>query len=115
MSFVACAKAIHSQPFGQCFLLLHPLELFQGTSGIARAAPFPSLPGLRCSTKNSQAFFINHSPTPTRSFGVWIAILFTLVAFLRVSKTAGWIFVPYLAWVSFATFLGFMPWWMNPG
>lgn len=44
---------------------------------------------------------------------LWIAILFTLLAFLRVSKPAGWLLVPYLAWVSFATFLNFTLWRMN--
>ena len=46
---------------------------------------------------------------------LWTAILCTLLAFGRVSKLAGWMLVPYLAWVSFATVLNFMLWRMNPG
>lgn len=46
---------------------------------------------------------------------LWFAILSTLLAFLRVSKPAGSMFVPYLAWVSFATFLNYTLWRMNPG
>jgi tryptophan-rich sensory protein len=43
------------------------------------------------------------------------AILVTLLAFLRVSRPAGWMMVSYLAWVSFAAFLNFTLWRMNPG
>jgi tryptophan-rich sensory protein len=45
---------------------------------------------------------------------MWIAILLTLLSFLRVQKTAGLLLVPYLAWVSFATFLNFTLWRLNP-
>lgn len=46
---------------------------------------------------------------------LWIAIVCTMLAFLRISKPAGWMLVPYLAWVSFAAFLNFTLWRMNPG
>ena len=46
---------------------------------------------------------------------LWTAILVTLLAFLRVSRAAGWMFVPYLAWVSFASVLNFTLWRMNQG
>jgi len=46
---------------------------------------------------------------------LWLAILFTLLAFLRVSKAAAFLLLPYLAWVTFATFLNFTLWRMNPG
>lgn len=39
----------------------------------------------------------------------------TLVAFWRVRKAAGWLFVPYLAWVAFATALTFAVWRGNLG
>jgi tryptophan-rich sensory protein len=45
---------------------------------------------------------------------LWIAILATLVAFWRVSVAAGVLFLPYLAWVSFAFFLNVALWRMNP-
>jgi len=45
---------------------------------------------------------------------LWIAILLTLVSFMRVNKMAGILFIPYLAWVSFATALNFMLWRLNP-
>ncbi len=46
---------------------------------------------------------------------LWAAILLTLLAFHRVSRTAGLLFVPYLAWVTFATILNFTLWRLNPG
>ncbi len=44
---------------------------------------------------------------------LWLAILVTWVSFRRVNMTAGWLFVPYLAWVSFATYLNFALWRLN--
>ena len=46
---------------------------------------------------------------------LWFAILVTLLSFLRVSMVAALMFVPYLAWVSFAAFLNFTLWKMNGG
>lgn len=44
---------------------------------------------------------------------LWLAITLTMRAFLRVSKVAGLMLVPYLAWVTFAAFLNFTLWRMN--
>lgn len=44
---------------------------------------------------------------------LWLAIAFTSVLFFRLSKAAGWMFVPYLAWVSFAGVLNFEIWQLN--
>lgn len=45
---------------------------------------------------------------------LWTAILMTMLAFLRVNKAAGWMMAPYLAWVTFAAFLNFTLWRLNP-
>jgi len=45
---------------------------------------------------------------------LWIAILLTLLAFHGVSRKAAWLMVPYLGWVTFATFLNFTLWRLNP-
>lgn len=60
-------------------------------------------------------FFGAHAPgwALLDIIALWFAILLTLLAFLRVSKPAGWLLVPYLAWVSFATFLNHTLWRMN--
>ena len=44
---------------------------------------------------------------------LWAAILATLVAFRRVSRVAGLLFVPYLAWVTFAAVLNLEIWRLN--
>ena len=44
---------------------------------------------------------------------LWLAILATTAAFFRCLKAAGWLLVPYLAWVSFAGVLNFTIWRMN--
>ena len=44
---------------------------------------------------------------------LWIAIIATLWAFWRVMPAAGWLLVPYLAWVSFAAVLNGSIWFLN--
>ena len=45
--------------------------------------------------------------------GLWVAILLTLLTFRRVNAAAGGLFVPYLAWVTFAMTLNYTLWRMN--
>ena len=44
---------------------------------------------------------------------LWFAILLTILKFLKVSKPAGILLLPYLLWVSFAAFLNFFLWNLN--
>jgi tryptophan-rich sensory protein len=44
---------------------------------------------------------------------LWLTILATLILFWRRDRTAGLLFVPYLAWVSFASALNFAIWQLN--
>ncbi len=44
---------------------------------------------------------------------LWAMIFATLLSFWKISTIAGWLFVPYLAWVSFATILNFEIWRFN--
>ncbi len=44
---------------------------------------------------------------------LWLAIVTTTVAFFRRSQIAGWLLVPYLAWVTFAAVLNFAIWRLN--
>ena len=41
------------------------------------------------------------------------AVIATMCAFWRHDRLAGWLFVPYAAWVSFATLLNFAFWRLN--
>jgi translocator protein len=42
-----------------------------------------------------------------------LAVVLTTVAFQRVSKLAGWLFLPYLLWLGYAGALNFAIWQMN--
>lgn len=57
----------------------------------------------------SPLFFGLHRPDLAFAdiVALWVAIVATTVAFWRVSPAAGLLFVPYLAWVSFAAVLNF--------
>jgi len=44
---------------------------------------------------------------------MWIFILMTIFAFAQVNKTAAWLLVPYISWVSFATILNYTIWQLN--
>ncbi|QIN84031.1 sensory protein TspO [Rubrobacter tropicus] len=45
---------------------------------------------------------------------LWTAILLTIWAFRPISRPAALLLVPYLAWVTFATFLNAGIWFLNP-
>jgi tryptophan-rich sensory protein len=63
----------------------------------------------------SAVFFRLRSPGPAfvEIVMLWFAILVTSVAFWRVVPAAGWLFLPYLIWVSYATALNFSIWQLN--
>lgn len=44
---------------------------------------------------------------------LWLAVGATMLAFFRLDAVAGWLFVPYLAWVSLATALNVSVWRLN--
>ena len=44
---------------------------------------------------------------------LWMAILATILTFRNVNTFAGWLLVPYLAWVTFASALNYAIWRMN--
>jgi tryptophan-rich sensory protein len=44
---------------------------------------------------------------------MWVYIIRTIGAFIRVDRTAGYLLYPYLVWVSFATILNFSIWILN--
>ena len=45
---------------------------------------------------------------------LWVAILFNIIFFYRISKAAGIILVPYILWVSVAALLNYSVWVLNP-
>lgn len=44
---------------------------------------------------------------------MWTAIAVTMRCFLRLSRPAGWLLAPYLAWTTFAATLNFTLWMLN--
>lgn len=44
---------------------------------------------------------------------LWCAILWTIFAFKGISRPAAWLLAPYLAWVTFATYLNAAIWFLN--
>jgi tryptophan-rich sensory protein len=60
-------------------------------------------------------FFSSHAPLAAllELVVMWFAILATLITFGRVDRPAGWLMIPYLAWVSFAGVLNFWIWRLN--
>ncbi len=63
----------------------------------------------------SASFFGLHSPSLALAVIVllWLAIVFTIVKFRAVSPIAGYLLIPYLLWVSFASYLNFTIWQLN--
>jgi benzodiazapine receptor len=44
---------------------------------------------------------------------LWLIIYETYIQFAKINKIAGYLFIPYLAWVSFAMVLNASIWWLN--
>lgn len=44
---------------------------------------------------------------------LWVVLAATTLAFFAQSRVAGWLMTPYLAWVSFASYLNFAIWRLN--
>jgi tryptophan-rich sensory protein len=64
----------------------------------------------------SAAFFGMKSPLAgfVEILVLWLCIVATIAAFARVSKPAALLLVPYLCWVSFASYLNFTILRLNP-
>ncbi|MFC1903680.1 TspO/MBR family protein [Chloroflexota bacterium] len=45
---------------------------------------------------------------------LWLAILFTMLKFFKISTVAGALLLPYILWVSFAAVLNISIWVLNP-
>ena len=44
---------------------------------------------------------------------LWLAIVWTMVVFYKISRPAAYLLVPYLLWVSFASYLNYSIWVLN--
>lgn len=63
----------------------------------------------------SYIFFGLHRPDVAffELLALWISIVYVMVNFYRVSKTAAWLLLPYIVWVTFAGYLNIMIWLLN--
>ncbi len=44
---------------------------------------------------------------------MWLSIVWTMILFNKISKSAMWLLVPYVLWVSFASYLNYSIWTLN--
>jgi benzodiazapine receptor len=44
---------------------------------------------------------------------LWLMIYETYLKFIKINKIAGYLLIPYLAWVGFAAILNASIWWLN--
>lgn len=44
---------------------------------------------------------------------LWLAIIWTIIVFYKISKPAAYLLVPYILWVSFASYLNYAIWVLN--
>ncbi|MBI2446472.1 MAG: tryptophan-rich sensory protein, partial [Parcubacteria group bacterium] len=44
---------------------------------------------------------------------LWLAILATIIAFVKISRPAAWLLAPYILWVSFAAYLNYSIYVLN--
>ena len=60
-------------------------------------------------------FFGIHNPAVafTEIISLWTAILALIIAFYQVNRTAAYLLIPYIVWVSFAAYLNFAIWQLS--
>lgn len=60
-------------------------------------------------------FFGIHNPAVafTEIISLWSAILALILAFYQVSRTAAYLLIPYILWVSFAAYLNYAIWQLS--
>lgn len=65
----------------------------------------------------SYLFFGLHNPmlAGLEIIVLWLMIYETYIQFAKINKIAGYLLLPYLAWVSFAAVLNGSIWWLNRG
>jgi benzodiazapine receptor len=63
----------------------------------------------------SVIFFGLHNPGAAFAelIALWLAIFAAIIAFYKISKSAAWLLVPYVIWVSFAGYLNYSIWVLN--
>lgn len=70
---------------------------------------------LALNTLWSFLFFGMHSPGAAfiDIIFLWLSILGTIIIFSKISKLSAWLLLPYILWVSFASYLNYAIWALN--
>ena len=106
--------------FGPIWTLLYALMAGAGwlawRRGHSRLGPLLFLLQLALNLAWPWLFFAAHRPGAALLVLtlLWITVLVLIRVFWRVSRLAALLFVPYLAWLSFAWALNLAIWGMNP-
>lgn len=73
--------------------------------------------GLQLALNASWSIVFFGLQNPAWAFAVivamWVAIVWTMALFNKISKLATWFLVPYILWVSFASYLNYSIWILN--
>lgn len=84
-----------------------------------RQGPAMALWVLQLALNFAWSFIFFGAHAPMAAFAeltvLWVVLLVTLVVFGRIDRLAGWLLIPYWAWVSFAGVLNFWVWRLNQG
>ena len=70
---------------------------------------------LALNTLWSIVFFGLHNPGLAflNIIALWLAIVWTIVVFYKISKPAAYLLLPYILWVSIAAYLNYAIWMFN--
>jgi translocator protein len=87
--------------------------------GTAASRPALTLFGAQLVLNAAWTWFFFHWHVGALAFAEVLVLLITVAltarAFWRVRPVSGWLMLPYLAWVGFASALTFAMWRLNPG
>lgn len=123
--YAGLEKPFFSPPnwlFGPAWLLLYTLMgtaayLVWKKRGISGAKSALLLYGVHLAFNALWSIIFFGMKNPGLAFGeiviLWALILVVSLKFLKIEKLAGLLFIPYIAWVTFAAILNFAVWRLN--
>jgi translocator protein len=97
------------------FLVLRERTARRATAAETKTAVGAFLVQLAFNVLWSALFFGMHDPASAFAeiIILWLSIVATVVFFWRINRSAAYLLLPYLAWVSFAGYLNFTIWQLN--
>ena len=93
------------------------IGLFKQSLGLRRGVRPLGLFGLQLALNGAWTPLFFGLQRPGLAFAeilfLWAAVILTTIVFFRVRRPAGWLMVPYAAWVTFASVLNGAVWRLN--